>query len=458
MKPFTSFIQQLFQKNEATLSITPQLHERRKSALAYFLSKELPAKKEENWRHKAIDQLTEDRYLFQTSPSQFRPIEYFFKCNIKNIDTQMFAFFNGWYVHQNEPLTVMENGVIIGSVIAAMQQYPELVWKYMFKIDLEKEDGTLALNEALFSDGIFIYIPENVHVKKPIQIVSVAEGNKNLMIQHRHLVVVDKNASLSFIHCDDSLGEEKSLINNVIEISLAENALLHYYKMENKDAASLLMNNATVSVAKNAQFYSHAITFNGGYIRNRLQVNLNAPQSLARLYGLYLVDKKQYVDNQVLVRHNAPNCSSSQLYKGIADEQAGANFSGHIIVQKNAQNTAAFQTNKNIALTNDAKITTHPFLEIYADDVKCSHGATIGQLDEDAMFYLRTRGICKRNARMLLMYAFAKEVANYVEIDLLRKRLNIMIKKRLSGELTICDQCVLHCSNEKAFVFDIETP
>jgi Fe-S cluster assembly protein SufD len=202
-----------------------------------------------------------------------------------------------------------------------------------------------------------------------------------------------------------------------------------------------------------SQFYSNVITFNAGKVNNFLQVNMDEPFADAHLNGLYLVDKQQAIHNEVRVLHNAPDCTSRQLYKGIADDEAYAIFNGHIVVQQDAQRTSAYQVNKNIALTDAAHIQTQPFLEIYADDVKCSHGATVGQLDENALFYLRSRGICHKNARMLLMFAFANEVAQTVKIQALRERMSQMIQQRLRGELHICSQCALHCEEGREISF-----
>ena len=434
----------------------------RKKGIELFEIQDFPNNKIEKWRHKAIDTLLEEKvstdfYTIQDKPNPYRPVGEYFTCDIKDIGTSMYTFLNGWYVHLNQPLEFHENGMVVGSILEAFRQFPDLIKTHFAQMDPNQLDGLISLNQALFTDGLFIYVPDNVIIEQPIQIVSVVDTSEKIMVQHRHLVIVGKNSSLSLVHCDDSIHEENSFINNILEADIAENGQLHYYKMENKDKHTLLVNNTFVNQKRDSRFISNIITFNSGYVRNGIQVNLNEPGADAKLYGLYLVDKQQYVDNQVYVLHNSPDCTSNQIYKGIADDEAGANFNGHIVVQKDAQRTAAYQVNRNIALTDDAKITTRPFLEIYADDVKCSHGATVGQLDENAMFYIRSRGICMRNARMLLMYAFANEVANFVEIDKLRERLNDMIKRRLKGELSICDQCMLHCSDEKNFTFELDT-
>jgi len=337
-----------------------------------------------------------------------------FRCKIKNLDTTAWVLINGKLTD-----TSLEESLCEGVKISPDEN----------------------------QNGILIHVAENVAVIKPIQIVSAIQTDKPLKLTQHFKVVLEKNASLTLLHCDDSLQKECSDIHNHVEISLAENARLDYYKMENKSAKSVLTNQIQVNQKTFSHFYSNVITFNAGKVNNFLHVHLNEPFADTQLNGLYLVDKQQTICNEVKVWHHASDCTSRQLYKGIIDDEARATFNGHIIVQKDAQRTAAFQTNKNIALTDEAHIHTQPFLEIYADDVKCSHGATVGQLDENALFYLRTRGICQKNARMLLMFAFANEVAQTVKIHALSERLSQMIQQRLKGELHICSQCALHCQS-----------
>jgi Fe-S cluster assembly protein SufD len=217
-----------------------------------------------------------------------------------------------------------------------------------------------------------------------------------------------------------------------------------------------MVNSSYFHQKDNSTVSTNTISLNGGVLRNDIDVTLNGQNCHADIIGLYLMDRQQHVDNQVYVDHAKANSYSNELFKGIIDDEAKAIFNGHILVRKDSQNTNAFQSNKNIQLTNKARVVTKPFLEIYADDVKCSHGATVGQLDPDAMFYLRSRGICERNARMLMMYAFAAQVVNYIRIDALKERIDNMVVKRLKGELSICDQCVLHCKDDRHISFNID--
>lgn len=456
--PFTQFINDLWQKNSNLLPGAEEdfVANLRKDALTIFSEKGLPTEKMESWRHYAFDQQVQSTYNFQLTPDPYMPIEDYFKCKLDHIGTMAFAIINGWYSYQYSPLTIFPNGLIVGSLMAALKQFPDRVMAHLAKQDLQKTDPLISLNQALFTDGLFIYVPDNIHIEQPIQMVNLAAAKDNLLIQSRNLIVLGENASLSIIHCNESVQVGKFFTNNVTEISLAENAKLNYYKMENENPDSLLVDHIFVDEKSSACFSSHAITFNAGYVRNIITVNLNEPQAEAKLYGLYLVDKKQFVDNQVSVNHYATDCTSKQLYKGVVDEEATANFNGHILVAQDAQRTAAFQTNRNITLTDEARVLTKPFLEIYADDVQCSHGATVGQVNDEALFYLRSRGISERNARVLLLYAFANEVVDFIEIEILRDKLTDMVKKRISGEFTHCDQCVLHCSDPKEVTFNID--
>lgn len=396
------------------------------------------------------------QYALQLHPDPFRPVEEYFQCQVSRMGSVMLPMLNGWYVHEAGPLTTYPNGVIAGSLKAALEQCPELVTPGLNRQDSKDSDDLTTLNAEQFTDGIFLYVPDGVCVEKPFQIVSLVNSREDLLVQNRHVIRVGRDASLLLIQCDDSTRYGRTFLNIVTEISLAENAQLQYYKTENKEAESLLFHHLIVNQQAHSQFHSAAITFNAGYVGNDIQVNLNEPFAEASLYGLYLVDKNQQCDNWITVNHHAGDCQSRQLYKGILDDESKAGFHGHVIVRPDAQRTNAFQTNRNILLTDKAKINTKPYLEIYADDVQCSHGATVGQLDDEALFYLRSRGISERTARKLLMFAFANEIVEHVAIEGLRDRLSDMVQRRLNGELTICDQCMLHGNNQHNILFPID--
>lgn len=395
-------------------------------------------------------------YSIQSQPDPYRPIEEYFKCRVANMGSTVLPMLNGWYVSENTQLTTYDNGVIAGSLKTALEQCPELVKPCFCQLKESEKDELIRSNESGFTDGVFIYIPDNVKVDVPFQIVSLINSREDLLVQNHNVIRVGANAEVSVIQCDDSVKYGKTFINVVTEISLAENAHLQYYKTENKEAESFLFNRIFVNQQSYSSFNSNAITFNAGYVCNDIHVNLNEPFAEAKLYGLYLVDKTQKCDNRISVNHIATDCNSYQLYKGIMDDEAEAGFHGHVLVCQDAQRTKAFQTNRNILLTDKATVNTKPFLEIYADDVQCSHGATIGQLDDEALYYLRSRGIGERSARKLLMFAFANEICQQVDIQALKDQLSDMVQRRLNGELTLCDQCMLHGDEQSGLVFPID--
>jgi len=267
-------------------------------------------------------------------------------------------------------------------------------------------------------------------------------------------LIIAANQSRELIEYDDDA--HLSAEPKVSEIVLNENASLELYVLQNVSNEASIQREFKVRQMTDSRLKIVVITFNGGDIRNTYHVDLDGEGAETQVHGLYLIDKTQHVENRLKVNHNVPHCTSSEKFKGILDDEATAIFNGHVYVAKNAQKTDAQQNNSNILLTSKAKINSQPFLEIYADDVKCSHGTSTGQLDQEAMFYMRQRGISKANARILLMYAFAAEVSNHIGNEMLLEHIVDMMKRRLRGELSSCVICVLRCSlpNDYNFVFD----
>ncbi|HNS47798.1 MAG TPA: Fe-S cluster assembly protein SufD, partial [Bacteroidales bacterium] len=363
----------------------------------------------------------------------------------------------GWYASENGAWTRRPDGVVIGSLVQALKHVPRLVEESYARLNRVATTGLDALNTAFAQDGIFIYVPDDVQVTKAIQMVNMIDHPRNLFLQNRNLIILGSNSRLTLVHCDDSLNQQKSFTNTVTDVFLNDGAGLEHYKLQNINNNSTVINSTLFHQKKNSRLSAHGTVLNGGLIRNDIYVDLDGENCESNVAGLYLVDKNQHVDNQVLVNHLKPGSTSNELFKGIIDDQARAVFNGHVHVHRDAQKTTAYQSNKNLLLTDKATVNTKPFLEIYADDVKCSHGATVGQLDPDALFYIRSRGISYDNARLLLMYAFAAEVINKITIEPLRLRIDDLVKKRLRGELSICDQCVLNCrTRENTVSFDID--
>lgn len=436
---------------------TPLVNRLRKNAYAVFAELGFPTKDMESWRFTDLEPLLQTEFFFDFSnQSRSLEVESIFTCDVYDLDTFSITLLNGWFVYKHAPLTRLSDGTIVGSLAKAMEVYPELIDQYIGRAADSQSSGLTALNTAFLQDGLFVYVPEGVKVEKPIQLINIVYSHFPVFVQPRHLIIAEKNAKLTLVHCDHSLTHKVSLTNTVVEIFAEEGAEVSHYKIQNKGRNSALITSNYFHQKKDSRLYSNIITLNGGFTRNMITATLTQPGCHSEHSGLYLADRRQHVDNQVLVDHAAPDCTSDQLFKGILDDHAKTVFSGKIMVRKDAQRTRAYQNNKNLLLSDDAQANVQPHLEIYADDVKCSHGATIGQLDPDAMFYLRSRGLCERSARQLMMYAFAMEVIKKINIPALYQRLDQMVEKRLKGELSICDQCVIHCNKNEPATFSID--
>lgn len=453
-------LKELFEKNRNSLFANefPALSAHREQAMHYFLQQGFPDGKQDNWRNTDLSESLNRGYDYPLHLMEGENLQKVFRCNIPHLDTAVIGQLNGWFVSKDVPLMELGNGIIMGSLADALKKYPDYMEKHLGKYAASEKSSFTALNTALATDGTFIYIPDGVKSEKAIQLVNVIQYPGNVFIQSRNLIILGKGAQLTMVHCDDSYDHQPSFSNVVTEIFLDDGAFLDHYKMQNLNNSSTLVSSTWFHLEKEAELESHYVTLNGGLLRNNTFVKLNGLHGRANVYGLYLMDRKQHIDNYVFVDHAAADCVSNELFKGILDEHATGVFNGHILVRPGAQRTNAYQNNRNLLLTDTSKINSKPFLEIYNDDVKCSHGSTTGQLDEQAMFYLRQRGIGEDNARMLLMYAFTDEVVKKIAIEPLRNRIEDMVKKRLQGELQICEQCILHCSTPERppeFVIDV---
>ena len=430
----------------------------RKDGFRRFEESGLPTTKLEKWRSTNLSKIYDNEFVIGDAKPDFdKEINEIFHCNVHGFNTNVYALLNGWYYSSNnDRLVTLEDGVIIGSIIEAQSKYPEIFDKYYNEIT-DPDNGLNHINSAIYTDGIFIYVPENVKSEKAVQLIKMVNRDTNIMINTRNLIILEDNSSLSFLHCDDSINQHAGFLVTNTEIFLGENATLDLYKLQNLNNQTALVNSTFIQQKGESELNVNVLTFNGGTIRNEFTVDLIGEKADANINGMYLMDDKQHVDNQVKVIHSAPNCTSSELFKGVLDDSASGVFNGYIYVARDAQKTAAFQKNANILMTNTASIDTMPFLEIYADDVKCSHGATVGQLDNEALFYLMQRGISEGDAKLLLMYAFVTEVTGKINILPLRESIDDMVKKRLRGDLSICEKCVLHCSKPEIPVeFEID--
>ena len=437
-------------QHEIIQNDTPFVATKRANAFKVFSKMGFPHSALEKWRGTDLSRvLNHEYYALPEPPSSDLDIDKIFKCDVPHFETLLITQLNGWFADRKNLIKVYPNGMIIGSLAAAFSKYPKLISEHYGKYADDNAESLTALNTAMSQDGIFIYIPDNVTVEQNLQTVNITDFKQNLFLNTRNLVILGENSHLRLVQCDDSINHDVTFINSVTEVKIGKNSTLDHYKLQNKDDHTTLINSMYFHQDEGSSLSTNAISLNGGLIRNLSHVTLSGSHSFADISGLFLMDRYQHVDNQVFINHAAPECESRELFKGVLDDHASGVFNGHIKVHRDAQKTNAFQTNKNILLSDKASIDTKPFLEIYADDVKCSHGATIGQLDAEALFYIRSRGISEANAKILLMYAFAADVINKISIPELHLRMDDMVKKRLRGELSQCEQCVLNCSTQE---------
>ncbi|WP_136468787.1 Fe-S cluster assembly protein SufD [Flagellimonas onchidii] len=416
---------------ENNVDLNHPVHEIRSEAIKNFEAKGFPSKKEEAWKYTSLNSI--QKMDFSVFPKQETTLDYkdIKKYFLHEIDTYKIVFIDGVYSSYLSETT--HDGVDVCLMSSAFNKpmYRQIIELYFNKV-ASKDESLTTLNTAFSKEGAYIYIPKNKAPRKPIQILNFATGNEAaLMLQPRNLVIVEENAEVQIIERHQSLTENEVFTNSVAEIFAAKDAIVDYYKVQNDRDNASLIDNTYISQKNNSVVRVHTFSFGGKLTRNNLNFYQNGERIDSTLKGVTILGEKQHVDHHTLVHHAQPNCESHQDYKGIFGEKSTGVFNGKIIVDKIAQKTNAFQQNNNILISDKATINTKPQLEIFADDVKCSHGCTIGQLDEDALFYLQSRGIPKKEATALLMYAFANNVLESVRIPELKTRINKIIANKL---------------------------
>ncbi len=418
----------------------------RKEAFEKFMELGVPTKKNEAYKYTNLNIFFDHDYknYFIPVAADFARAEEF-RCDVANLDTHGIVLLNGFYPTINGKLRQLPGGIIVGSLNEAALKYPALIREHYGKYAGSDTDGLIHLNTAMAPDGMFMYVPEGAVLSKPVQIVNLVYSEEDIFNQHRNLIIVGNNAEASVMVCDHTLSPSKFLTNAVTEVFVGENSHFDLIRVQNEHNNAGKITHTFIHQEKNSVASSNNMTLHGGLVRNSTYHYLGGQGAEAMSFGLFLTDKWQHVDNYVSVDHAFPNCSSNQLFKGVLDDMSTGSFNGRILVRQDSQGTLAYQRNNNILLTDDAKMDSKPQLEIYADDVKCSHGATIGQLDEDALFYMRARGIDTREARLMLMFGFAHEVIQNIKIEALRDRLDKLVMQRLRGELSRCASCVVKC-------------
>ena len=315
----------------------------------------------------------------------------------------------------------------------------------------DKEDAITALNTMLAQDGLFVYVPKNVKVDRAIQVINILKapslwgraGGEALMVNRRVLIVLEEGAELKMLFCDHAADDKNFLATQVIEAFVGENASLDLYCLEETHYKNVRASNVYIDQQANSRVNHNVITLHNGVTRNKLDLTLSGEGAECQCYGCVIADKQQHVDNNTLITHKVSHCTSNELYKYVLDDQSTGAFAGRVLVEHGAQKTTSQMTNQNLTATKEARMYTQPMLEIYADDVKCAHGSTVGQLNDAALFYMRQRGISLEEAKMLLQNAFINEVIDKMQLEPLRDRLHYLVEKRFRGELNKCDGCKL---------------
>lgn len=418
----------------------------RNKAFQDFVLQGIPNRRSENYKYTNLNPqfLPDYKFVHQKEKSE-ADLKEIFSCDVPQLNTHLTLLFNGWYYENNSNADKLPEGVILDSLEKISKTRPELIRNYYSKLAETSEDPLVALNTAFAKDGYFLYIPKNVTIEKPIQLINLLKAENNTFATQRNIVIVESGASVQLVICDHTLNLKQYLSNTVTEIYVNENAHLEYYTLQNQHNNTTSLNSTFIRQERDSNVTSHTISLHGGLIRNNLKFILDGENAEANMYGMAFLDRKQHVDNFTRIIHAKPHCQSNQIYKNVLDDEATGAFSGQIHVVRDAQKTNAFQRNNNILLTDKATMQTKPQLIIDADDVKCSHGATVGQIDEEALFYLRARGIDEDKARMMMMNAFAHEVIQQVKVEALRDRIDELVEKRLKGEVARCHDCAYNC-------------
>lgn len=406
------------------------IHDIRKKAIDTFEEKGFPTKKEEDWKYTSLNAIINKDYsIFPKGDKEIKyekVREYF----LHDIDSYKIVFIDGVFSSFLSKTTHDGLDVCLLSSVLSKQKYKAIIEAYYNKI--ASKDSITSLNTAFAKEGAYINIPNNKEVDKPIEIINFSTGNETaLMMQPRNLIIVGENTHVQIIERHQSLSDNAVFTNSVTEIFAEKRAYLDFYKIQNDKENASLIDNTFIHQEQNSNCNVHTFSLGGKITRNNLNFSQNGEHCDSTLKGVTILKDKQHVDHNTLVKHISPNCESHQDYKGLYADSSTGVFNGRVIVEKEAQKINAFQQNNNILIDDNATVNAKPQLEIFADDVKCSHGCTIGQFDEDALFYLRSRGIGLKEAQALLMYAFANTVLETVKIPELKRRINKLIAEKI---------------------------
>ena len=418
----------------------------RDEAFGRFKAGGFPTKKVERYKYTDMEKLFEPDYGLNLNRLQI-PVDPYrtFSCDVPNLSTSLYFVVNDQFYAKALPSAHLPEGVVIGSLkdFATTEHYNRLAGK--------DGDAVTDLNTMLAQDGLYVYVPRGVKVDRAVQVINILKApspalpNREgaLMVNRRVLIVLEEGAEVKLLFCDHAADDRHFLATQVIEAFVGENAQLDLYCLEETHAKNVRVSNVYIDQQRDSRVTHNVITLHNGVTRNKLDLTLSGEGAECQCCGCVIADKQQHVDNNTLITHRATHCTSNELYKYVLDDKATGAFAGRVLVEHGAQKTTSQMTNQNLTATKEARMYTQPMLEIYADDVKCAHGSTVGQLNDAALFYMRQRGISLEEAKLLLQNAFINEVIDKMQLEPLRDRLHYLIEKRFRGELNKCEGCKL---------------
>ena len=438
----------------------------RDQAFEDFRRQGFPSKKVERYKYTDMQKLFAPDYGVNLNRLQIPADPYeAFRCDVPNLSTSLYFMVNDSFyrgVRSEEyggriPNTTpkLPEGVIVGSMqelFSFHTPHASLLEKCYARLAKTSDDAVTALNTMLAQDGMLIYVPKNVKVDRAIQVINILKAlspltshlsPQNIMVNRRVLIILEEGAELKMLFCDHTADDRNFLATQVIEAFVGENASLDLYCLEETHYKNVRVSNVYIDQQANSRVNHNVITLHNGITRNKLDLTFSGEGAECQCFGCVIADKQQHVDNNTLITHHVPHCTSNELYKYVLDDQAVGAFAGRVLVEHGAQKTSSQMTNQNLTATKEARMYTQPMLEIYADDVKCAHGSTVGQLNDAALFYMRQRGISLDEAKLLLQNAFINEVIDHMQLEPLRDRLHYLVEKRFRGELNKCAGCRL---------------
>ena len=443
------YIELYEQAREMIFSHAPEaMNAVRDEAFEDFRRQGFPSKKVERYKYTDLQKLFAPDYGVNLNRLEI-PVDPYqaFRCDVPNLSTSLYFVVNDAFYNRQQPQAHLPEGVIVSS----LRENPHFIGKYYAKLAKTDEDAVTALNTMLAQDGLLVYVPRNVKVDRAIQVINILKATPqnaqrqvpDLMVNRRVLIILEEGAEIKMLFCDHAADDRNFLATQVIEAYVGENASLDLYCLEETHYKNVRVSNVYIDQQANSRVNHNVITLHNGVTRNRLDLTFSGPGAECGCYGCVIADKQQHVDNNTLIVHRAPHCTSNELYKYVLDDQSTGAFAGRILVEHGAQKTTSQMTNQNLTATREARMYTQPMLEIYADDVKCAHGSTVGQLNDAALFYMRQRGISLQEAKLLLQNAFINEVIDHMQLEPLRDRLHYLVEKRFRGELNKCTGCKL---------------